>query len=64
MLLRILIENRISKARQDYNKAVESYNKLIKMFPNSVIANMGGFDEAVYFEAAEGSKELPTVDYS
>lgn len=57
-------ENRIAKARQDYNDEVKSYNKMIKMFPNSLIANMGGFDEAVYFEAEEGAKEVPTVDFS
>lgn len=57
-------ENRIAKAREDYNDEVKSYNKKIKTFPNSIIANMGGFDEAIYFEAAEGSKELPKVDFS
>lgn len=57
-------ENRIAKAREDYNDEVKSYNKKIKSFPNSIIANMGGFDEAVYFEAAEGAKAVPTVDFS
>lgn len=57
-------ENRIAKAREDYNDEVKSYNKKIKSFPNSIIANMGGFDEAVYFEASEGAKEVPTVDFS
>ena len=57
-------ENRIAKAREDYNDEVKSYNKKIKLFPNSIIANMGGFDEAVYFEAAEGAKAVPTVDFS
>jgi len=57
-------ENRIAKARQDYNDEVRSYNKKIKMFPNSIIASMGGFDEASYFEADEGAKDVPTVDFS
>ena len=57
-------ENRIAKAREDYNDEVKSYNKKIKSFPNSIIANMGGFEEAVYFEAAEEAKEVPTVDFS
>jgi len=57
-------ENRIAKAREDYNDEVKSYNKKIKSFPNSIIANMGGFDEAVYFEAAEGTALVPTVDFS
>ena len=57
-------ENRIAKAREDYNDEDKSYNKKIKSFPNSIIANMGGFDEEVYFEAAEGAKAVPTVDFS
>jgi len=57
-------ENRIAKARQDYNDEVKSYNKSIKLFPNSIIANMSGFDEADYFEAAEGAEKVPTVDFS
>lgn len=57
-------ENRIEKAREEYNDEVKSYNKKIKTFPNSIIANMGGFKEAAYFEAAEGAKEVPTVNFN
>ena len=57
-------ENRIAKARQDYNNEVRSYNKTIKMFPNSIIANMSGFEEMDYFEAAEGAENVPNVDFS
>ena len=56
--------NRIKKARQEYNDKVESYNKIIKLFPNSIIANMSGFEESDYFEAAEGAEKVPTVDFS
>lgn len=57
-------ENRIKKVRQEYNDKVESYNKIIKLFPNSIIANMSGFEESDYFEAAEGAEKVPTVDFS
>ena len=57
-------ENRIAKARQDYNNEVRSYNKTIKLFPNSIIANMSGFEEMDYFEAAEGAENVPNVDFS
>lgn len=57
-------ENRIAKARENYNNEVKSYNKIIKSFPNSIIANMSGFDEVDYFEAEEGAKEVPKVDFS
>ena len=57
-------ENRIAKAREDYNEEVKAFNQKIKVFPNSIIANMGGFKEADYFEAAEGAKTVPTVNFS
>jgi LemA protein len=56
-------ENRIAIARQDYNTIVASYNREIKMFPASLIANMSGFTEAEYFEASEGSKDAPVVSF-
>ena len=57
-------ENRIARARNEYNEEVMSYNKQIKVFPNSIIANMAGFEEAVYFKAEEGAEKAPTVDLS
>ena len=56
-------ENRINKAREDYNEVVASYNKQIKKFPTNIIANMGGFEEADYFEASEDAKDVPTVEF-
>ena len=56
-------ENRISIAREDYNTKVASYNKAIKKFPQNLIANMCGLDEAEYFEASETAKDVPTVSF-
>lgn len=56
-------ENRITIARQNYNDKVADYNKEMKKFPANIIANMSGFDEAEYFEASEGAKEVPTVEF-
>lgn len=56
-------ENRITKARQDYNEEAATYNKKIKTFPNSIIAGMGNFESVQYFEADEGAKEVPTVSF-
>ncbi len=57
-------ENRIAVARSDYNAVVRDYNKRIKTFPTVILANLFGFEEAEYFEAAEGSETPPTVDFS
>lgn len=56
-------ENRITVARKDYNDSVKEYNQKIKMFPGSIIAGMFGFASADYFEASEGSKEVPLVNF-
>ena len=56
-------ENRISVERMRYNDVVKSYNTMIKYFPGSVIANMGGFREKPYFEAQAGAENAPTVKF-
>ncbi len=56
-------ENRIAVARQDYNEAVRDFNTTIKSFPTNLIAGVFGFDAAEYFEAPEGDKEAPEVDF-
>ena len=55
-------ENRIQRAREEYNKEVKKYNKIVKAFPNSFIANLFGYSEADYFEAT-GSNEVPSVNF-
>ncbi len=54
-------ENRITVARRDYNKAVESYNKKVVSFPNNIFAGMFGFEKATYFEASAGATQTPDV---
>lgn len=54
------IENRIAKARRDFNGVVKPYNVKIKKFPKNLIAGMFGFTEKDYFKASEGSENAPT----
>lgn len=56
-------ENRIAVARRDYNNAVKILNTTIKKFPNNIIAGIFGFEKAEYFEANEGSSEVPSVKF-
>ena len=56
-------ENRIAIARQNYNETVSKYNKAIKMFPTSIVANMNGYEAADYFEADDDAKDAPTVKF-
>lgn len=56
-------ENRINRERQLYNEAVAKYNKQLKLFPQNIIANMSGFEQAEYFEAEEGAEKAPSVEF-
>ncbi len=56
-------ENRISVARQDYNKVVKTYNSKVRKFPTSIMAGIMNFDKAEYFEAAAGAQEAPEVNF-
>lgn len=57
-------ENRIAIARQDYNKAVDTYNTSVRKFPNSIVAGIFRFDEKPYYKAAEGAREVPKVNFT
>ena len=56
-------ENRISVERKRFNEAVQDYNKWIREFPRSIIANMSGFRTKSYFEAAEAAQSAPAVQF-
>ena len=38
-------ENRIARARKDYNDAASEYNKSVRRFPKSIFAGMFGFEQ-------------------
>lgn len=57
-------ENRISHARQLYNEKVNTYNTAIQKAPTSVVAGMSGYYPMQYFEADEGAKKAPEVDFN
>ena len=44
--------------------AVGDFNKSIKTFPNNMLAGMFGFNPREFFEAEEGSREVPEVDFT
>lgn len=57
-------ENRITKARQDFNQAVKSYNAKIKKIPAVFFAGFLGFEPKGYFEATtEGAENAPEVSF-
>lgn len=57
-------ENRLAHARENYNKTVQQYNQVAKSFPMVLFVGMTGFDrEKPYFNAPEGARERPNVDF-
>ena len=56
-------ENRITKARTDYNEVVKGYNKRVRQFPGKLWANMFGFDSKEYFESAADAADAPVVSF-
>jgi LemA protein len=56
-------ENRLAVARKDYNDAVQVFNTRIKRFPTNMMANMAGFTAREYFKAAEGTQDVPQVQF-
>lgn len=56
-------ENRIATARGDYNSAVQSYNTAIRKFPKSLIAGLFGFEKKAYFQASDGTQNVPNVTF-
>ncbi|MGR6981387.1 LemA family protein [Testudinibacter sp. P27/CKL/0425] len=57
-------ENRINKARNDFNAAAKTYNSYVRQFPTKFAAMIFGFKEKPYFQAAEGSQNAPTVSFN
>src|SRR5216117_2328275 len=58
-------ENRIAVERRRYNETLRDYNTYVQQFPNNIFARWAGFKpNSAYFAAAEGSREVPKVNFS
>jgi LemA protein len=58
-------ENRIAVERKRYNDALQDYNTYIQKFPANIFARWAGFKpNEAYFTAAEGSRQVPKVDFT
>lgn len=56
-------ENRIVKARNDFNEAVKVYNAHIRGFFNSMFLSSSTFPKKEGFKAAAGTEVAPTVAF-
>lgn len=56
-------ENRIAVARRDYNEGVQQYNAYIRQFPQALTAKVTGAQRKEPFEAPEGARQAPRVEF-
>jgi LemA protein len=58
-------ENRIAVERKRYNETLQDYNTYIQQFPHNIFAGWAGFKpNEAYFQASEGSREVPKVNFN
>ena len=58
-------ENRIAVERRRYNEVVQDYNTFIVLFPNSLVASLGGFvRNDAYFNTEPGARQAPKVNFN
>jgi LemA protein len=55
------LEDEIQAARRIYNSNVQAYNTKIQIFPNSVVANSGGFTAREFFEIEDPADREPVT---
>jgi LemA protein len=59
------LEDEIQASRRIYNSNVQAYNTKIQVFPNSIVANTGGFEEREFFEITDAAdREVPEVSFT
>lgn len=55
-------EKLVASARQYYNACVRDYNTMLEAFPSNVVASIGGFKPAEFFEVDDSLERLaPSV---
>ena len=55
-------EDNVRQSRMIYNDTVTRYNRKIRVFPASILANMFHFVSRSYFEGTESKQEMPSWD--
>ncbi|MEZ5378493.1 MAG: LemA family protein [Acidimicrobiales bacterium] len=56
-------ENQISFARQYYNDAVATLNKLVSTIPWMFFSGIAGVGQRTFYEAPDGQQQAPTISF-
>lgn len=57
-------ENRITRARNEFNDAAREYNQKVRRFPTKIVAMIFGFKDKPYFQSVSGSENAPVVEFN
>jgi len=57
------IEDALGGARRYYNAVIRDYNTRVHQIPYNLVARSFGFREREFFEADEGERAVPRVDF-
>ncbi len=57
-------ERRIKFSRNDFNDAVQGYNKTVRSFPSSIAASLFGFKIKEGFTADTGANQAPEINFT
>ena len=58
------VANRITVSRKTFNECAQSYNTLIRRFPNNIVASIFNFTKRPYFAAEEGAEKAPELNFN
>ena len=54
-------ENQVRLARMTYNDTVTKFNRIVRMFPDSLVAGLLGFAAKDYLKEPAGKTEMPSM---
>lgn len=55
-------ENQVRMSRMVFNDTVTKYNRIVRQFPDSIVAGMLRFSVRDYLKEAESKKEMPEIN--
>ena len=55
-------EDQVRMSRMVFNDAVTKYNKIVRQFPDSIVASIFGFAVKAYLPEPAGKTEMPNIN--
>lgn len=55
-------ENRVRTSRMVYNDSVTKYNRMVRQFPDSIVASMLKFNTKEYLQEVSEKKDMPEIN--